>query len=170
MIFASSFGSFWHNFLISQFNNFSLLKVLISIFNIIGQNILHLYGIFDYVEMLFVTITLIFIEVLLFTINKIIENNVKSKKTIPDRLEVFVAISILVSFILDVYLLTNTFNNINVLLGILFTLLAIIIHDKTIYQLSETAETSKELKSRLSQTQNYLIQSQMKPHFIFWII
>ena len=165
--FAIMFSLFVNSLCLKYLKPMSIFIVVLSILNLIVQNFLHLFNILDYVEMLFVTLGLIFIEVLLYLVDKIIKNHIKTKKTIPDRLEVFVSISILIAFIINVYLLTNTFNNINVLLGILFTLLTIIIHDKAIYRISETAEASKELKARLSQTQNYLIQSQMKPHFIF---
>lgn len=137
---------------------------VLSILNIIGQNILHILNVMDYVEMLFISLGLIFVEILLFLINMLISNKRKAK---PDRLEVFISILLILFFICNIYLLTYTFVTVNTILGIIFTMLAITTHYKTIYHISEEAERSKELKSKLSQTQNYLIQSQMKPHFIF---
>lgn len=141
--------------------------ILLAIINMLAQNILHIMNIIDYVEMLFISLGLIFIEILTFFINKLIRNHLKEKTTFSDKFETVVTALLIVFFALDVYLLSYRFTNINVVLGIAFTLLAITTHDKAIFQLSETAQASKELKARLKQTQNYLIQSQMKPHFIF---
>ena len=144
--------------------------IILALVNMITQGVLNLLSIYDYVEMLFISIALIFLEILLLFVNRIVRNvkkHIKSRQTKTDELELIMVIILLVVFVLDVYLLLNTFISINVILGIVFILIAIITHYKTIYQLSEEAQASQELKSRLSQTQNYLIQSQMKPHFIF---
>ena len=53
------------------------------------------------------------------------------------------------------------------MLATLYFLLIVIIHVKTIVHISEKAVESTVYKARLKETQSYLMQSQMKPHFIF---
>lgn len=141
--------------------------VFVSIINMVVQLLLQVLNIIDYVEMLPITLVLILVELVIYIINKLIRNYQKKKTSVNDKVEAIVGFALLGCFVVDAYLLTYTFYNINNILGLLFLLLAIITHDKDIYKLSEKAQKSNELKARLSQTQNYLIQSQMKPHFIF---
>ena len=57
--------------------------------------------------------------------------------------------------------------NMNSIIGAVYFLFIMVIYAKTIIFVLRKAESSRVYKARFKETQNYLMQSQMKPHFIF---
>ena len=101
---------------------------------------------------------------------KNIRSSLKAKRFKSDFVILIEFILICILFLatlLNIVLQNLTNINMNSIIGIIYFVFLIVIYVKTIITILRKAESSKMYKAKLRETQNYLMQSQMKPHFIF---
>lgn len=154
-----------------KYKKLSNTMFIISIINMVVQYTLHFLKILDFVYLMPLNLILILIMYIIYTIYlskelKLIKeqkNKVDLIYTIEFLMSLFICILTIINMILQ-----NVFNyNMNSIIGIFYFFFVIVVYTKTVILVSKRAESSRVYKARLKETQNYLMQSQMKPHFIF---
>lgn len=143
----------------------------IAVVNMLVQYILHFLKIFDFVYLMplnLLLILLLFIFYLVHLFKEIKEIKNKKKKLEPIYIIEFIMSIIICILTIINMLLQNLINyNMNSIIGIFYFIFIMVIYIKTVIIVLKKAESSRVYKARLKETQNYLMQSQMKPHFIF---
>lgn len=142
------------------------LALILSIVNFPVLALLHYLNVFDYSKTAISTIVILLFEIgayLYFCINKLSINI--NKSILIEAIGVLVAmISIVIELALN---LVNSSSEVEVIsaIGLLVYLMCIFFSHGA--DLIDKAEKSSDYEIQLKETRNYLMMSQMKPHFIF---
>ena len=153
-------------------NRFSGIFLFISLLNLFIQTLLHYTKVVDFILLMPLNLLLILslFGYYLHLTFKNIRLSLKAKRFKSDFVILIEFILICILFLatlLNIVLQNLTNINMNSIIGIIYFVFLIVIYVKTIIIILRKAESSKMYKAKLRETQNYLMQSQMKPHFIF---
>ena len=138
---------------------------VISIIHLFVSPILHIIGIFDLFESLVITIILLMVTITVFAIYKIYQL-IESKRNNKPVFECVLGCLIFLTFLGSV-VLSYTDITYYVIPCLIFLIYIFYKYGSSITDVILNAKKSAEYEAQLKETKNYLIQSQMKSHFIF---
>ncbi len=153
-----------------KIKNIFKIFLIITTVNLIVQCLLYINNVSDYVILFPFNLVIVLFLLSMYFIRNIVYIHRKKQKNglrLVDYLENVVFIFFILCMFLNMTLRQLTNMNINIVIGTLFIIYIIIIYVKGIVDIVVSAEKSEIYKLQLKETKNYLIQSQMKPHFIF---
>lgn len=151
-------------------SRFTKTMFYVSIGNIVLQHLLHLLGLCSFVILMPINILLIFTLLLFYLlrlIKKIINKQDNKKIEFLNLCEIVLIFVLTLSTVINMILQNVTSINFNSIIGMYYFIFLIIIYVKTTTTTVKAAESSEIYKVKLRETKEYLMQSQMKPHFIF---
>ena len=149
----------------------STILLYLAIINMLVQYVLHFSNILTFVHLMPISLLIIFILFIFYLIY--IFKDIKYIKKEKNKLDLLNVVEFVMSFVICILTLVNVLiqnlgnYNMNGIIGAFYFMFIMVIYAKTIILVLRKAERSRVYKARLKETQNYLMQSQMKPHFIF---
>lgn len=170
MVFILLFSLYLRKISVLKYQKIFDIITVISVVNICVQCIFYLANISDYVIFSPLSLIIILIQFLFYVLNcysKIKNRTKEGKLKLRTIFEFIVVIALFIATLANIILNHIANYNLNNVLGILFLVLIIIVYIKNIISILNKAVESTLYKERFKEAQNYLIQSQMKPHFIF---
>lgn len=168
--FILSFSLYLRKISIPKFKSIFNIFILIAVLNITIQGVFYLTNVSDYIILYPINLLIILGQLIMYFINSLMIclNRKRKGNSISNELvEISVVSAFLLITLANIVMRAVSLININVLIGFFFLLLVVVVYAKSIKRLIDYAADSKQYKTMLKETQNYLMQSQMKPHFIF---
>lgn len=151
----------------AKFKKYGCCILGISIVNLFVTSILHVLNICDFMETNVITSVILFLEVVIYVVNFICQ----MKKDINKKyihIEFVGVVILVISFLLEMILFyANRFNNTGTFCNIGILIFILLLYASSMLDLINKANLSTKYEAQLKEAKNYLMLSQMKPHFIY---
>lgn len=148
---------------------YALILLIINISHLLISCLLQVFNVVDLFETLFISLLLVIINLFFFVYMKVSKFiNCKKNNTLR-TINYYETITAILLFLAELTVMIVNYKNTNLYL-ISASLFIVIVYVKYSMSLNEvvlSAKKSVEYESELKETKNYLINSQMKSHFVF---